>query len=64
MKRYLVLVENPLDGVCEVSFFAEYTPAWDLVDSLRDEGYYVELYERNSRCFDGRVVGFEYRRVN
>ena len=62
MKKYMVLIED-LDG-CEVSFFAEYTPAWDFVDSSRDDGYYVELYERDPRCFDGRVVGFEYRRVN
>lgn len=63
MKRYMVLVEDLLEG-CEVSFFDEYTQAWDFVDSMRDSGHWVELYERNARCFEARVVGYEYRRVN
>ena len=62
MKKYMILIEDPES--CEVSFFNDFNKAMDFVESSRDDGYYVEAYERRPIRCESRVVGFEYRRVD
>ncbi len=62
MKKYMVILED-LDG-CEVSFFDDFDAGMSFVESSRDDGWYAEVYQRNARRFEGRIIGFEYRRVD
>lgn len=64
MKKYMILKENPIEDSSGVQFFNNFGEAMDFVEASRDDGYYVEVYERRPIRFEGRTVGFEYRRVD